>query len=91
MPTAGTPHTRLIWDIAGVLDPSIERPLIRPLSAPKELATLWAELGLRDVEQTSLLIRAELSCFDDYWLPSPRGKDRLGYSLPVSPRLPVQR
>ena len=60
----GTPHTRLIWDIAGVLNPCIERPLIRPLSALNELATLWAEFGLLDVEQTSLLIRADFSCFE---------------------------
>src|SRR6516164_11371182 len=70
----GTPHTRLIWDIAGVLDPSIERPLIRPLSAPNELATLRTELGFRDVEQTSLLMRADFSCFDDYWLPFTKGE-----------------
>lgn len=70
----GTPHTRLIWDIAGVIDPSIDRPLIRPLSAPNELATLWAEVGFLDVEQTSLLIRADFSCFDDYWLPFTKGE-----------------
>jgi SAM-dependent methyltransferase len=70
----GTPHTRLIWDIAGVLDPSIERPLIRPLSAPNELAMLWAVLGFRDVEQTSLLIRADFSCFGDYWPPFTKGE-----------------
>jgi hypothetical protein len=34
----GTPHTRTIWDIAAVLDPSLERPLFRPLTAPNEIA-----------------------------------------------------
>jgi hypothetical protein len=33
------------------------------------MATVWRELGLLDVEQTSLLIRMEFSGFDDYWLP----------------------
>jgi SAM-dependent methyltransferase len=65
----GTPHTRMVWDIAATLDPSIERPLFRPLSQPSEMATLWRELGLVDVEQTSLLIRMEFLGFDDYWLP----------------------
>jgi ubiquinone/menaquinone biosynthesis C-methylase UbiE len=65
----GTPHTRMVWDIAAVLDPSIERPLFRPLSQPNEMANLWRELGFVDVEQTSLLIRMEFSGFDDYWLP----------------------
>jgi SAM-dependent methyltransferase len=65
----GMPSARMMWDIAAVLDPSIERPLFRPLSAPNELANQWRELGLLDVEQTSLLIRMEYSAFDDYWLP----------------------
>src|SRR5215471_9851481 len=65
----GMPHTRMMWDIAAVLDPSIERPLSRPLSQPNEMANRWRELGLVDVEQTSLLIRMEFSGFDDYWLP----------------------
>jgi hypothetical protein len=43
----GTPHTRMVRDIAATLD----------------------ELGLVDVEQTSLLIRIEFLGFDDYWLP----------------------
>jgi hypothetical protein len=70
----GMLHSRLLWDIAAVLDPSIERPLIRPLSKRNEMATLWAELGFLDVEQTSLLIRMEFSCFDDYWLPFTKGE-----------------
>jgi hypothetical protein len=57
-----------------VLDPSIERPLIRQLSKPNEMSALWRELGFLDVEQTSLLIRMEFSCFDDYWLPFTRGE-----------------
>jgi SAM-dependent methyltransferase len=65
----GNPHTRMIWDISTVLDPSLERPLFRPLSAPNEMANQWRELGLLDVEQTSLLIRMEFLGFDDYWLP----------------------
>ncbi len=66
----GQPHLRLVWDIAAVLDPTVERHfLFRPLTAQDEMATLWRELGLLDVEQTSLLIRMEFSSFKDYWLP----------------------
>ena len=65
----GMPHTRMVWDIAAALDPSIERRLFRPLSQPNEMANLWRDLGFVDVEQTSLLIRTEFSDFDDYWLP----------------------
>src|SRR5580704_932726 len=70
----GQPHVRMVWEIAAVLDPSLKPPLFRPLTAPDEMATLWRELGLLDVEQTSLLIRMEFSCFDDYWLPFTKGE-----------------
>jgi SAM-dependent methyltransferase len=65
----GMTPTRMVQDIAAVLDPTFERRLFRSLSAPDEMANAWREHGLVDVEQTSLLIRMEYSCFDDYWLP----------------------
>jgi ubiquinone/menaquinone biosynthesis C-methylase UbiE len=74
----GFPHTRMMWDIAGVLDPSIERPLFRFLSGPDELSNLWQSLGLLDVEQISLLIRMEFSSFDDYWSPFISGEGPQG-------------
>jgi len=71
---SGLPHFRMLVDTAAVLDPSIERPLFRPLNAPDEMATLWRELGLLDVEQSSLVIRMEFASFDDYWLPFTKGE-----------------
>ena len=67
----GLPHLRMIWDTAAILDPTAVPPrsLFRPLNAPDDMANLWRQLGLLDVEQTSLLIRMEFSTFDDYWLP----------------------
>ena len=70
----GQPHTRMLWDIAGTLDPSVEPPLFRPMTAPGEMAAVWRELGLLEVEQTSLMIRTEFTCFDDYWGPFVRGE-----------------
>ena len=70
----GQPHIRLIWDIAAVLDPGIERNLFRSLSGPGEMAELWQEIGLRDVEMTSLLIRMDFTSFDDYWSPFAAGE-----------------
>jgi hypothetical protein len=75
------PHMRLIADIAAVLDPSVDRKrLSQPLTAlnPNEMAELWRGLGFRQVEQTSLLIQMEYSCFDDYWTPFTRGEGPLG-------------
>ena len=71
----GQPHVRLVFDIAAVLDPTVERKhLLRPLTAPNEMAALWRELGLLEVEQTSLPIRMEFACFDDYWTPFTQGE-----------------
>jgi hypothetical protein len=94
LPFEDNSFDRLIWAIAGVLNPSIERPLIRPLSAPNELAILWAELGLLDIEQTSLLIRAGFSCFDDYWLPFTKGEGPHGLfvaGLPAAMRSTLRK
>jgi SAM-dependent methyltransferase len=71
----GQPHVRLIFDIAAVLDSTVERKhLLRPLTAPNEMAALWRELGFLEVEQTSLLIRMDFACFDDYWTPFTKGE-----------------
>ena len=75
----GVPHDRWIADIAAVLDPSVDRKrLSRSLTVSNEMAELWRELGFQHVEQTSLLIRMEYSCFDDYWTPFTRGEGALG-------------
>ncbi len=63
----GQTFTRMLWDIAGVLDPTLERPYFRPLNGPGELAEAWRSAGLRDVQELSLTIRMEFQDFDDYW------------------------
>jgi len=63
---SGLTHWRMMWDITVVLDPSLVPPLFSPMTAPDEMATLWRELGMIEVEQTSLLIRMEFSSFEDY-------------------------
>src|SRR5262249_11933587 len=71
----GLPHFRLISHIAAVLDLSVDRNrLSQPLTVASEMAELWRELGFWQVEQTSLMIRMEYSCFDDYWTPFTRGE-----------------
>lgn len=89
----GQPHIRMLWDIAAVLDPGLERPLFRPLTAPGEMAGAWQALGLLEVEQTSLMIRIEFACFEDYWSPfllgeGPHGKYVAG--LPEPARAPLR-
>lgn len=69
---------RILWDIAGVLDPALERPYFRPLTAPGEMAEAWRSVGLQDVEQTSLMIRVEFTGFDDYWGSFETGEGPIG-------------
>ncbi len=78
---SGLPHVRLVFDIAATLDLTIKRHFFRPLSKPNEMADVWRELGLVNVEQTSLLIRMDFSSFDDYWLPFTKGEGPPGQLL----------
>ena len=88
---SGLPQSRIMWDTAAVLDPDAAAPraLFRPLNGPDELANLWRELGLVNVEQTSLLIRMDFASFDDYWHSFATGEGPQGQyvvSLNVSAR-----
>jgi SAM-dependent methyltransferase len=84
----GQPHIRMVWDTAAVLDPGLEPPLFRPMTAPGEMADTWRALGLREVEQTSLMIRVEFSSFEDFWSPfllgeGPHGRYVAGLTEPA--------
>lgn len=70
----GQLFTRILWDIAGVLDPTLERPYFRPLNGPGEMAEAWRSAGLQNVEETSLTIRMEFRSFEDYWAPFATGE-----------------
>jgi ubiquinone/menaquinone biosynthesis C-methylase UbiE len=73
---------RVLADTAAVLDPSGEAYRAKQLSArftgEDELATEWTRLGLRHVEQTTLMIRMEFESFDDYWKPWLGGQGTAG-------------
>ena len=71
---SGMPYLRILWDIAATLDPAVERPLLRSLSAPDEMPAVWRELGLVDVERADLVIRIEFSSFADFWSPFTTGE-----------------
>ncbi|MGH6624566.1 MAG: class I SAM-dependent methyltransferase [Burkholderiaceae bacterium] len=64
---------RMFFDTAAVLDPKVNelraRSYTRPMTRPGELGKAWRDAGLRDVMETSLVIRMEFASFDDYWLP----------------------
>jgi trans-aconitate methyltransferase len=78
----GLTHLRVFADTAAALDPGGEAFRARVFSGPftgaGEFATSWSEMGLREVEQTSLTIRMEFTSFSDYWEPLLAGQGLAG-------------
>lgn len=76
----GFTFVRIFADTAAVLDPGGEVYRARQFSArftgADELATEWTLLGLRNVKQTTLMIRTEFESFEDYWKPWLGGQGR---------------
>jgi SAM-dependent methyltransferase len=76
----GMQMLRVFWDEAVALDPAVaprdERNM--PLCKPGELAALWREHGLAQVEEQPLTIRMSFSSFDDYWEPFLGGQAPAG-------------
>ncbi|HUN98374.1 MAG TPA: class I SAM-dependent methyltransferase [Bradyrhizobium sp.] len=78
----GFTFVRIFADTAAVLDPSGEEYRAKQFSArftgADEFAAEWSRLGLRDVMQTTLMIRMEFESFDDYWRPWLGGQGPVG-------------
>jgi SAM-dependent methyltransferase len=78
----GSPHQRMFWDTAAALDDSAkaarDSTLSRPIYAPGALARIWAETGLVEIDERSLMIRMEFADFADYWAPFASGEGGLG-------------
>ena len=67
----GMQMLRTFWDEAVALNPSAapkdERNM--PFSRRGELAALWRQHGLEQVNEDALTIETRFSSFDDYWAP----------------------
>jgi ubiquinone/menaquinone biosynthesis C-methylase UbiE len=78
----GTPSQRMLWDTAAALDEAAaaarDRTMSRPIYAPGALARMWADAGLVDIDQRSLMIRMDFVDFADYWEPFASGEGALG-------------
>ena len=86
---------RLFWDEAVALDPSIDERDERhmPLSRSGELAALWQERHLLDVEETPLVVPLAFNSFDDFWSPFLGGQGPAGAhvaSLPAARRAELE-
>jgi SAM-dependent methyltransferase len=71
---------RAFWDeaVALSLDAGRRDERHMPLSRPGELAALWRDSGLRDVEDAMLTVETAFASFDDYWEPFLGGQGPAG-------------
>jgi SAM-dependent methyltransferase len=78
----GAVATRMFWDTAAALDAAAaaarDHTMARPIYAPGALPRIWAEAGLVEVDERSLMIRMDFTDFDDYWAPYASGEGMLG-------------
>lgn len=62
---------RMFLDTAAVLDAGADamraKACARPMSQRDGLVTAWRHAGLLDVEASSLTIRMDFGCFNDFW------------------------
>jgi SAM-dependent methyltransferase len=87
----GMEMLRIFWDEAGALDAGAaardERTM--PLCRRGELAGLWRDNGLQQVEEEPIAIDLAFASFDDYWSPFLGGQGPAGAyvaTLPASTR-----
>jgi ubiquinone/menaquinone biosynthesis C-methylase UbiE len=78
----GSSSQRMLWDTAAALDDAAaearDRTMSRPVYAPGALPRMWAEAGLVEIDQQSLMIRMDFKDFADYWGPFASGEGALG-------------
>jgi ubiquinone/menaquinone biosynthesis C-methylase UbiE len=78
----GSPSQRMLWDTAAALDEAAaaarDRTMSRQVYAPGALPRMWAEAGLAEIDQRSLMIRMDFTDFADYWEPFASGEGALG-------------
>jgi SAM-dependent methyltransferase len=61
------------WSAARELEPDVEGEANRAGAAEGELARLFMQAGLREVEETALPVNVEHPTFDEWWLPFTLG------------------
>lgn len=76
----GMEMLRVFWDEAVALDPGVAQRDERhmPLCKPGQLAALWREQGLAEVEEAPLTVPLAFASFDDFWLPFLAGQGPAG-------------
>lgn len=83
-----TALSTIFWGEATKLDPSAEARSERGWQCIREgqLAALWREAGMENIEETALQMQAGFVSFDDFWLPLTGGTGATGvYVAGLSP------
>ncbi len=62
-----------LWDAARALDPAVTGEGRQVGTSEGELATLFASVGLREVEETALPVSVEHPTFEEWWEPFTLG------------------
>lgn len=86
----GMTMLRVFWDTAVALDPDVapRHEGHMPYCKQGQLAALWSQLGLQQVEEVSLVIRMAFASFDDFWAPFLEGQ---GPAASYATALPLER
>lgn len=76
----GMEMLRTFWDAVAAIDPDAAPKDERhsPLCRCGDLASLWQELGLNDVDEQPLTVTLDFASFDDYWEPFLAGQGPSG-------------
>ncbi len=78
----GAVANRMFWDTAAAIDEAAvaarDHTMARPIYAPGALPRIWAEAGLVEIDERSLMIRMDFADFADYWGPYSTGEGMLG-------------
>jgi ubiquinone/menaquinone biosynthesis C-methylase UbiE len=78
----GLPVMRMVLDTLAPLDEAADRLrghyCFQPMMRPGEMRQTFIAQGLKDVAETSLLIRMDYESFEDFWAPIAAGEGPLG-------------
>jgi SAM-dependent methyltransferase len=76
----GMQMLRIFWEEAIAFDPTIEPrdEAHMPLCKKGQLATLWKQQGLADVQEVPLTVPLTFTSFDDFWAPFLLGQGPAG-------------
>ena len=78
----GLPVMRMVLDTLAPLDEAAERLrshyCFQPMMRPGEMRQTFIAQGLKDVAETSLLMRMDYESFEDFWTPIAAGEGPLG-------------